>query len=235
MSGQRNIRHAYIIYINRPESIQYANECAQSCEQYGLPYTLWEGIDLTKTLVEDLPSITGFKWQSKTTEMGCTASHLKLWHTLAAQPHASCVFEHDVILRHNIYDLEIPDDKLVMLGFRVGAAEDYQYPGGDVSFIDITKFEGTHAYAVTPNMARAMIDRMSGYYTDEFGGVDTTIDGILSIHDKFGIQRCVMDPPPAVCVVGNRISTIQGKPAEYNISVTPGFEKGMVGTPLRVT
>ena len=233
MSGQHEIRHAYIIYIDRPESIQYATECAKSCEENGLPYTLWKGFDNPEP--NDLESLTGYKWTARTREMGCTASHLKLWYTLAEQPHASCVFEHDAIVRHNFYGTEIPNNKLVMLGYRVSRADDYVYPGGDVTFVDINKFEGTHAYAVTPNMARYMIDRMKGTYTEQHGGVDTTIDGILSIHDNFGIERCVMDPPPVVCVVGNRISTIQGRPAEYNTNVTTGFERGLVGTPLRIT
>ena len=228
------IRHAYIIYIDRQESIEYANECAKSCEQYGMPYTLWKGISMRETRGEDLESETGFTWASRSIEMGCTASHLKLWHTIAEQPHACAIFEHDAIVRHNFYDYEIPDNKLVMLGYRTLKAEDYEYPGGDVTFVDINKFEGTHAYAVTPNMMRYMIERMKGYYTETFGGVNTTIDGILSIHDNFGIARCVMDPPPVVCVVGDRVSTIQGRPAAYNTNVSPGFLRGLKAEPLKI-
>lgn len=234
-SGMGKIRHAYIIYIDRPESIEYANQCAKSCEQHGMPHTMWKGIDMRETRGEDLEKETGFTWTARNSEMGCTASHLKLWHTIAEQPHACCVFEHDAVVRHNFYDYEIPDNKLVMLGYRVLKAEDYEYPGGEVTFMDINKFEGTHAYAITPNMAKHMIDRMRGFYTQQFGGVNTTIDGILSIHDSFGIARSVMDPPPVVCVVGeDRISTIQGKPAQYNTNLSPGFKKGLKVEPLKV-
>ena len=230
------IKHAYIIYIDRPESIQYANECAESCKQHGMPYTLWKGIDMRETRGEDLEKETGFTWTTRNAEMGCTASHLKLWHTIASMPHACAVFEHDAVVRHNFYNYEIPDNKLVMLGYRVMQAEDYEYPNEEMTFMDINKFEGTHAYAITPNMAKYMIERMKGYYTQTFGGVNTTIDGILSIHDSFGIARCVMDPPPVVCVVGNeRISTIQGRPAAYNACVSPGFMKGLRAEPLRIT
>lgn len=228
------IRHAYIIYIDKPESIQYANECARSCEEHGMPYTLWKGISMETTRYEDLEQITGFAWVSKTAEMGCTASHLKLWHTIAEQPHACCVFEHDAILKDNIYDTEIPDNKLVMLGYRVLNAGDYERPSDAVTFVDINKFEGTHAYAVTPAMAKHMILKMQHDYAIAFGGVNTTIDGILSIHDHFGIGRCIMEPPPVVCVVGNRVSTIQGQPACYNANVTPGFLKGLKVEPLRI-
>lgn len=226
------IRHAYIIYIDKPESIEYANECAASCKKYGLPYTLWKGIENAAS--RDLDEETGFHWVVKNNEMGCTASHLKLWHTIAEQPYACCVFEHDAIVKDYLYDTEIPDNKLVMLGYRVNKADDYQRPNDPIEFMDINKFEGTHAYAITPGMARYMIDRMQGYYTAEFGGVNTTIDGILSIHDNFGIARCVMDPPPVVCVVGDRISTIQGRPAAYNASVSPGFMKGLKVEPLKI-
>lgn len=230
------IRHVYIIYINRHESIAYANECAKSCEQYGMPYTLWQGIDLFQTRGDVLEQETGFTWTVRNHEMGCTASHLKLWHTIAEQPHACAILEHDAIVKHNFYNYEIPDNKLVMLGYRVLNAQDYEYPGGDVTFMDINKFEGTHGYAVTPNMAKHMIERLRGFYTKTFGGVNTTIDGILSIHDSFGIARCVMDPPPIICVVGqNRISTIQGRPAQYNACMSPGFTKGLKVEPLRVT
>jgi Glycosyltransferase family 25 (LPS biosynthesis protein) len=230
------IRHAYIIYIDRPESIKYADECAKSCEQHGMPYTLWRGVDMRETRGEDLEKETGFTWTSRSAEMGCTASHLKLWHVIAEQPHACCIFEHDAIIKHNFYNYEIPDNKLVMLGYRVLNAEDYQYPDGDVTFMDINKFEGTHGYAITPNMAKYMIERMRGFYTETFGGVNTTIDGILSIHDSFGIARCVMDPPPVICVVGqDRVSTIQGRPAQYNACMSPGFVKGLKVQPLRVT
>ena len=228
------IRHAYIIYINRPESIAYANDCAKSCEQYGMPYTLWQGIDLFQTSADNLEKETGFTWTVRNHEMGCTASHLKLWRVIAEQPHACAILEHDAIVKHNFYNFEIPDNKLVMLGYRVLKAEDYEHPGDETTFMDINKFEGTHGYAVTPNMAKHMIDRMSGFYTKQFGGVNTTIDGILSIHDGFGIARCVMDPPPVVCVVGNRISTIQGRPAQYNACVCPGFLKGLKTEPLRI-
>lgn len=228
------IRHAYIIYIDRPESIEYANQCARSCEQYGLPHTLWKGVQqFDKQFLE---AETGLIWNynSNSGDSGCTASHFKLWRLIAEQPYACCVFEHDAILKDNIYNTEIPDNKLVMLGYRVLNQEDYERPNDPVTFMDINKFEGTHAYAITPTMARYMIDRMSGHYTKEFGGVNTTIDGILSIHDSFGIARCVMDPPPVVCVVGDRISTIQGRPAAYNACVSPGFMKGLKVEPLRI-
>lgn len=228
------IRHAYIIYIDRPESIEYANQCARSCEQYGLPYTLWKGVQqFDKQFLEAETCLT-WTYNSNSGDSGCTASHFKLWRLIAEQPHACCIFEHDAVMKANIYNVEIPDNKLVMLGYRVLKAEDYERPNDPITFMDINKFEGTHAYAITPAMARHMIDRMENYYTQTFGGVNTTIDGILSIHDSFGIARCVMEPPPVVCVVGDRISTIQGRPAAYNACVSPGFMKGLKVEPLRI-
>lgn len=227
------IRHAYIIYIDKPESIQYANECAASCEKHGMPYTLWSGIQ--KFDKDYLENETGIKWvySSHGGDSGCTASHIKLWRIIAEQPHACCIFEHDAILKHNIYDAEIPDDTLVMLGYRVAKADDYEHPGDDTQFIPLTKFEGTHAYAISPNMADHMWRRMKYYYEPNMGGIDTTIDGIISIHDVFGIKRAIMDPPPVVCVVGDRISTIQGTPAAYNTNLSHGFRKGLKVPPLK--
>lgn len=232
--GVNRIRHAYIIYIDKPESIEYAKQCAESCEKYNMPYTLWPGVQRWDTR-EYLEQITGFKWtyHSNSGDSGCTASHLILWRLIAEQEHACCVFEHDAIVKHNIFDKEIPDDTLVMLGYRVAKAEDYEHPGDPIVFTEIKKFEGTHAYAISPNMAKHMIARMSDYYIPAFKGIDTTIDGILSIHDKFGIKRAIMDPPPAVCVVGDRISTIQGSPAAYNTNLSDGFKKGLKATPLK--
>ena len=229
------IRHAYIIYIDRPESVEYANQCAKSCEQYGLPYTLWRGVQqFDKQFLE---AETGLTWNynSSSGDSGCTASHFKLWRLIAEQSHACCIFEHDAIIKGKIYDTEIPNNKLVMLGYRVLDQDDYERPSDPVTFMDINKFEGTHAYAITPAMAKYMIERMETHYTQTFGGVNTTIDGILSIHDSFGIARCVMEPPPAICVVGNRISTIQGRPADYNACMAPSFVKGLKVQPLRTT
>ena len=235
MSGPRNVRHAYIIYISREESIEYANECARSCEEHGMPYTLWKGVEQADSYKASQETGFTFKMSNGSGEIGCTASHLKLWRVIAEQPHACCVFEHDAIVCHNFFNIEIPDDKLVMLGYRVGSKGDYVYPGGETSFIDIPKFEGTHSYCITPNMAKLLINKMEGEYTSRFGGVDTTIDGILSIQDNIGITKCIMDPPPVVCVVGNRVSTIQGRPADYNTSPSPGFIKGLQeGKQLRV-
>lgn len=228
------IRHAYIIYIDRTESIQYAEQCAASCKEHNLPYTLFKGVQqFNKEFLEAETGLT-WKYNSSSGDSGCTASHFKLWRLIAQQPHACCVFEHDAVVRGDIYDTEIPDNKLVMLGYRVLNQEDYDRPNDPVTFMDINKFEGTHAYAITPAMAKYMIERMETYYTQTFGGVNTTIDGILSIHDSFGIARCVMDPPPVVCVVGDRISTIQGRPAAYNACVSPGFMKGLKTEPLRI-
>lgn len=230
-----SIKHAYIIYIDKPESIDYANQCAHSCQQYGMPYTLWPGVQINEhTNLEDE---TGFKWafNSRGGDSGCTASHLKLWRVIAEQEHACCIFEHDAMVTHNFYGTEIPDKKVVMLGYRVLNSTDYEYPGGDTSFIDVTKFEGTHAYAITPNMAKHLIYNLEYDYTFAYGGVDTTIDGLISVCDRLGVDRCVMDPPPAICVVGNRVSTIQSNPAAYNTSLSPGFQKGLKANPLRVT
>lgn len=228
MSGLGNVRHAYIIYISREESIEYANECARSCKDHNIPYTLWKGVEYADCNKASEETGITFAVDMSKGEIGCTASHLKLWRVIAEQPHACCVFEHDAVVCHNFFNIEIPDDKLVMLGYRVGSKDDYVYPGGKTTFVDISKFEGTHSYCITPNMAKLLISKMEGEYTSSFGGVNTSIDGILSVHDSIGIGRCIMDPPPVVCVVGNRVSTIQGEPARYNTSfLSPGFIKGL--------
>lgn len=228
-----SIKHCYIIYIDVPESIEYANECAKSCEQHGMPYTLWKGVE--NTTKESFEQETGLKCNANGTAMGCTASHLKLWRHLSKQPYACAVFEHDAIVKHNFLNYQIPDNKLVMLGYRVLEQADYDYPHDETTLIPIDKFEGTHAYAATPSMFSYMIDKIENEYSVTYGGIDTTIDGIISIQNRFGIDRCVMDPPPVICVVGNRISTIQGKPAEYNTNLSPGFLKGLKVPPLKTT
>lgn len=229
MSGQTKIRHAYIIYVDRPESIEYANQCAASCEANGLPYTLFRGVQqFDKAFLEQT---TGIRWDynSNSGDCGCTASHILLWQMIAKQEHACCIFEHDIIVKHNFCDFEIPDKSLVMLGYRVLQESDYDYPNIDVDLKPVTKFEGTHAYAITPNMANELLNRLQVH-----GAVTTTIDGIISIGNQLNVDRQIIDPPPVVCVVGNRTSTIQGTPAAYNGPLTPGFIGGLKVEPLRI-
>lgn len=227
MGDLNKIRHCYIIHISKQVSIDYANECAQSCKQHFMPYTLWQGCEgLGRDALE---KETGVEWVTGnpvSPESNCTGSHIKLWREIANQPHACAVFEHDAIVKKCFYDVEIPDLKLVMLGFRVLHKDHYTPPHMPYSFIDINIFEGTHAYAITPMMAQHLLNRIETHYTDNYGGVDTTVDGLLSIQDKLGIERVVIEPPPVVAQVGNRESTCQSRPATYNKSETPGFLAG---------
>jgi hypothetical protein len=44
------IEHAYILYIDDPDSIRYMEECKKSCEEHGIPVTPFLGLKLPTTV-----------------------------------------------------------------------------------------------------------------------------------------------------------------------------------------
>jgi len=237
------IGHAYIIYIDNEHSIEYANQCAQSCERFGVPYTLFKGYsDIPNN---KLTSITGFNWiidnayldcvnedetinsDSVNKELNCTASHLKLWELIASRDCACAVFEHDVIVKHQITNIDIPDDQVVMLGYRLLSEDHYNFPNVPIQLHSIQTFQGAHAYALTPTMAKVLLDKLHNEYKQLYGGIDATVDGLISIENNLRINKSVISPPVAIAVVGKRKSTIRELPAKYNVSETQGFVDGL--------
>lgn len=246
MSGLHDhdiIKHAYIIYIDNPQSFDYAMHCAKTCIEFDLPYTLVKGYSNIPN--NQLQVVTGFQWivdgayldcvqadegidsNIVNKELNCTASHLKVWDLISKQKHACAVFEHDVVVKYNIKDLPIPEDSITMLGYRLLSSDHYSFPSQEMTFQPINSFQGAHAYAMSPITAKRLLNNLSNEYTEKYGGIDATVDGLISIENNLGVNKFVVDPPVAMAIVGDRISTIRDCPAKYNVNETQGFINGL--------
>ena len=99
------------------------------------------------------------------------------------------------------------------------------YPAGwETKYVEVDRWEGTHAYAITPNTAQMLLD-----FIDEYG-INDSIDGQLGMRNIFDMRMRAVDPPPAVAVVsGDRQSTIElsGNAATWNAYSTDGFRAGL--------
>lgn len=224
----------YIIYNNIPHSFEYKDQAIASLAQCTninvIPFEGYYNIDY-ETLAKDLdirviPFYHEFAKKDRSTvnkAFSCTASHLKVWEAIVAADRPSVVFEHDAIAKADIGQISIPEDYLVWLGPRIGNISDYNFPGNQVSLVHIDRFEGTHAYALTPKMAQKLKDSLY-----ENGFCDS-LDGILGMRNIFDLKFVTYDPPVAVAATKNRISTIEtgGSCALWNSHALPGFVAGL--------
>lgn len=225
LQTSNKIEKAYIIRINTPESMEYADQCAKSCEKHNVSYTFFEGY--MKPDREFIREEIDFEINLSPGERGCTASHIKIWKDIVNKGITAAIFEHDVIVKRNFIGVEVPDNSYLMLGYRVDDENDYECNDNEFSLAKIYKFEGTHAYAINPITAKACLDKIFNEFTRR---INQSIDGFISINNMLGFQQLIIDPIPVVCVVGKRISTAQdnNSPARYNESVIPSFYEGIV-------
>lgn len=218
------IRKAIILRHPAPYSIKYSEECAASCEKYGIPYEFFDGYYTTD--VQELNRLSGWRFPNAwVKEYCCTAGHLNIWRKIVAEGgDAVAVLEHDSIVKRHMNDIEITDGEVVFLGLRVENRNDYECPEGmDVKFLPMKTFEGTHAYAITPVTARRMVNIMASL--KEF---PCPIDGLMGIHNFISQRLFLTDPCPVVCEVGNgRRSFTQFESAKYNVLHPPGFLLGL--------
>jgi GR25 family glycosyltransferase involved in LPS biosynthesis len=217
------ISRAIILRHPAPYSIKYSEECAASCEKYGIPYEFFDGYYTTD--VEELNRLSGWRFPNAwVKEYCCTAGHLNIWRKIADEGGgAVAVFEHDAIVKRHLNDIEVSDGDVVFLGLRVDSRDDYDCPEADVKMIPIQTFEGTHAYAITPVTARRCVSIMASLR--EF---PCPIDGLMGIHNLISKRLYLADPCPVVCEVGNgRRSFTQFESAKYNVFHPEGFLRGL--------
>jgi GR25 family glycosyltransferase involved in LPS biosynthesis len=153
----------------------------------------------------------------------CTAGHLKIWQMIVDSGEPGIVLEHDTIIKGPI-DLSSLDDSIdiLWLGYRIKAIDDYTYPikhSDDSIIIPTNRFEGAHAYALTPSGAQTLIDFLKK------DGYNDSIDGQLGMRNVFDLKMGILDPCPVVALIGDKSSYIEttGNPAQFNAQYTPGF------------
>jgi GR25 family glycosyltransferase involved in LPS biosynthesis len=237
------IEHAYILYIDDPDSIKYMEECKASCEQHGIPVTPFLGLKLP-TSTDIIKQQWGFRvnklcderYESDPLfnvwfkEQLCLTGHLAIWKKIVSEHKgAVAVFEHDALVKRNFLDVEVEDREFVFLGYRIDHRDDYECIDDPFVKHTIKKFEGTHGYAITPWTANACLDALDKL---EMLPLGVSIDHMMGVTNAFKIGLTVVDPAPIVAVIEDKVSYTQPdqKVAKYNMIPHDGFLKGLKNT-----
>ena len=238
------IEHAYILYIDTPEATKYMEECKASCEEHGIPVTPFLGKKLPNTVAEikrdwgwnvnpivenppNNPDVFNIWFK----EQLCLTGHLAIWEKIAKEhKNPVAVFEHDAIVKRNFLDVEVNDREFVFLGYRVDHRDDYECIDEPFKKVPVYKFEGTHAYALTPWMANACIDALKKRF--DYLPIGVSIDHMMGIQNAFGVPMYVVDPAPVIAAIEDKRSSTQPdeKSARYNMTPPDGFLRGLKNT-----
>lgn len=224
---------AYILYIEQGDSKKYALETLQSCRDNGIDAELFEGVKGLQNA--DITRIYGYTmgrpgapdgdaqyWR----EFCCSLGHMMIWQRIVETNEPAMILEHDAIVKAEVKDLNLLDDAIYWLGPRVLNRSDYEYPKAvPLRFADVEKFEGTHAYIITPRTARKML---GGIYVTNH--ILMNVDGLMGVNNVFKLRMLAADPPLVVAEVGSRDTYAQAPEkgnAHTNWEYLPGFLKGL--------
>jgi len=162
----------YIITINtNTESVLAAKRCISTGNRFGLHINTFEAYTPTHNPLKILKNkginINGFKDIEQHSHgdaaAGCFLSHLTLWEKSIELNIPILIFEHDAVIIDEIpsYILDGTGfDQLVNLG--IPGHDEYKIPeftGVGLLFSSWPQFKGTHAYAIKPIGARALIEQ----------------------------------------------------------------------------
>lgn len=225
------LNNVYILHIDEPSSLQCLNDCVGSCSQYPglnvIPVQGYKGANYKDICEEFGLSIIPFYVNQMETigdtlnkAFSCTAGHIKIWKMIIESGEPGVVLEHDAMVVGPLSNVDVDDDEILWLGPRINHISDYKYPWGAIpDYIDVDRWEGTHAYAITPKTARYLLDQIKQH------GLNDSIDGQLGMRNIFDMKFVAVDPPPVVAVVGNRQSCIEGngKSGFWNAINTPKY------------
>lgn len=243
------IEHAYILYIDTPDAVKYMEECKKSCEEHGIPVTPFKGMKLPTT-TKEIYDNWGFKVDPRVDgheatndvlniwfkEQLCLTGHLSIWKKIASEhTGAVAVFEHDAIVKRNFLDADVQDNEWLFLGYRVDHRDDYDCIDEPFTRVQIEKFEGTHAYAITPYTAKNCLQTLLNHNEQKNQGyhiLGLSIDHIMGVRNLFRMPMYVVDPAPVIVPVEQKKSHTQpdDKTARYNMIPPNGFIKGLKNT-----
>lgn len=225
---------AYIIRLSKSQkSVEYAKHTADSCDAIGLPWEYFEGYDHLS--VADLVKVSGLKIWSYTFDMSDGAasasfSHFKLWEKIKNSKETAIILEHDAIMFYKL-DLEIPDNTIVNLGYKVSKYNSYDYKkaGSPKNIVLKDRHAGAHAYAITYKTADYLLkelERIGFYYA---------IDAAYFLPPRSiaatSVNMAITDP---VCAVGwLRESTIDVKSSNFNYKMIDSFIKNFEPVKLK--
>jgi len=215
---------AYILHHNEELSKQYANFAAYSCERVKMPFELVQGF-APPTNPNDAWNSIGLNRhidrinQNDRAQL-CTAGHAALWKKIADEKDCAVILEHDGVMLHNILHVDIPDNLIIVLGYKVTDPQNYDHAkaGPPKQILGIRGHEGAHAYVINHVTARAMLDEI------EERGVWSAVDNMyFLLQRQTRVPIAIMDPTPAIGWL--RQSTIWGEASTLNYQFLDSFEE----------
>ena len=223
---------AYILKIDTPISNEYAEICAKSCERVGISWSYFHGFmgmmgqeAWLKTGIK--MKFTEAKGKPPNTDREraecCSAGHGAIWKTISDGPdEAAIILEHDAVMLHPM-KLDIPDGVIVVLGYKLPNPSKYDHAlaGPPIELIDIKGHEGAHAYAITRNTARMMVDEI------ETRGIIGCVDNAYFIEKERKTKNKLMIASPTPAIGWLRESTIWRKAAHRNAPFIESFKESL--------
>lgn len=210
--------------------MEYAQFCAESCEQYNLPYEFIDAVEFLECR-QAFKSVGAKKDKTYKNRMGnccCHASHIKCWKRIIELNETCIILEHDAVVKGDIRNINIPDMVTTTFGHRVENLDDYTPPTPAIKLQKIKKALGVHACALTPKTAKWLWEDARD------NGVKIGIDQYLMMRPPTVLPLYVCEPPQVVC--WERIATSKftkddqtpyTNPAVvYPESITEGWKKG---------
>lgn len=188
-----------------PLSVEYANICAESCDQFNVPYEFIDAVyEQNGQRAYDLVGAKIAKdWTFNNGNAGCHASMIKCWDRIVELGEPCIIMEHDALLVGDVRDVDIPDMSCVTFGFRVKNKDEYNPISKIKKLVKIKRSIGCHAYAITPKTAEWLL------HNARVDGLTCGVDRWLMMGPRSGLPLYVSDPPQAVCWV--RKSTMDHK------------------------
>lgn len=215
---------AYILYIDTPTSIEYMQTCVESCDRVGLSYELVKGISNMNP--RQSWDSTGINYKGDLSKYDhvidkptcCSAGHAMIWKMIADREECAIVLEHDAIMLHPV-NVDIPENRIVNLGYKLKNIQryDYETAGPPTRVIDVEGHEGCHAYALTPNTARSLVDEI------EERGVLGCVDNAYFIYGQRRTRVPLAMVTPTAAIAWLRKSTLWSESAEVNFRPIESF------------
>jgi len=162
---------AFIIYLREVQStIDAALECKRTARENGIDAWLMEGHTPSradKFIKENNfkpylpgPKLYDIKWK-KPGVRGCFVSHYHAWLKCLELGHNIIVLEHDARIINEYPSVQFND--VIQLGYNKNGVDEYhdQEPWAEPNTFErkgVRMLEGTHAYAITPQGAKKLID-----------------------------------------------------------------------------
>lgn len=216
----------FIIRISSPISQQYAKICADTCTDLGIEYEFFEGVENMRSY--DAWCTTGLdikpgSMDHRKNNHGidavacCSVSHALIWQRIVETQQCAVILEHDALMLHKI-DMDIPDGKIVVLGYKLTNPNRYDHikAGPPKNILDIRYHHGSHAYAITPKTAEMLLNELRVY------GGGGPIDNRFFMRERWSkIPIAIMEPTPAIGWI--RESTIWEKSNEVCGIPIPSF------------